>query len=150
MPDIYHLVFIESSLEKIYEAASTQEGIASWWSVQNNAKQEEGSIYKIYFGTDYYKEIKVTELVPNIRIAWEILDAHPEWLNTKVSFDISAGPKTAELRFKHSGWKDYTDMFAQCNHHWGIYLQNLKAFVETGEKLAMNNFGKNIPSSIKK
>lgn len=130
MPDIRHLVFIKSTPEKIYEAITTQKGIASWWSIHNNAKKEVGSIYKISFGGDYYKEIKIAELVPDKKVIWEILNATPEWINTKVEFDISMGKETAELRFNHSGWKEYTDMFAQCNHHWGVYLENLKDCTE--------------------
>ena len=145
MPDIYHLVFIQSTPEKIYKAVTTEEGIACWWSKKNNAKPEAGSIYRIYFGPDYFKEIKITELVPGKKVVWEILNAHPEWLNTIIVFDISTGKNSAELRFRHSGWKDYTDMFAQCNHHWGIFLQNLKAYTETGKSFVMNEFGKDIP-----
>ena len=130
MPDIRHLVFIKSTPEKIYEAITTEKGIASWWSVHNNARPQTGSVYRISFGGDYYKEIKITELVPNKKVVWEVLEAHPEWLNTKVSFEISREKDTAELRFNHSGWKDYTDMFAQCNHHWGVYLENLKTYTE--------------------
>ena len=130
MPDIRHLVFIKSTPEKIYEAISTQKGIASWWSVHNNALPQTGMVYRISFGGDYYKEIKITELVPNKKVVWEILEAHPEWLNTKVSFEITREKDVAELRFSHSGWNDYTDMFAQCNHHWGVYLENLKKYTE--------------------
>ncbi len=140
MPDIQHLVFIKSTPEKIYEAISTQQGIASWWSIYNNAKAEVGSTYHISFGGGYYKEIKVTELVPGKKVVWQILDAHPEWLNTTVLFHINMGINSAELRFNHAGWKEYTDMFAQCNHHWGVYLQNLKIFTETGKSLAMEEF----------
>ena len=130
MPDIRHLVFIKSTPERIYEAITTQKGIASWWSVHNNAKPETGTSYRISFGGDYYKEIKVAELVPNKKVVWDILNAAPEWLNTQVTFDISIGKDSAELRFNHSGWKDYSDMFAQCNHHWGVYLENLKEYTE--------------------
>ena len=140
MPDICHLVFIKSTPDKIYEAITTQQGIASWWSVNNNAKPEVGSIYRIFFSGDYFKDIKITELVPGKRVAWEILDAHPEWLKTKVTFDISMGKNSAELRFNHSGWREYTDMFAQCSHHWGIYLQNLKTYTEKGKAFAMADF----------
>jgi len=140
MPDIRHLVFIHSTPENIYEAITTQKGIASWWSVDNTAKPEAGSVYRISFGGTYFKEIEVAKLVPNEKVIWDILDAHPEWLNTKVTFDISMGKNSAELRFNHSDWKDYTDMFAQCNHHWGIYLQNLKAYTEKGKVLAMAEF----------
>jgi uncharacterized protein YndB with AHSA1/START domain len=92
MPDIRHLVFIKSTTEKIYEAITTQKGIASWWSIHNNAKPQPGSLYRISFGGDYYKEIKVAELFPNKRVVWEILHATPEWLNTKL-FLISAWEK---------------------------------------------------------
>lgn len=140
MPDIRHLVFIQSTPEKIYTAITTQQGIASWWSVSNNAVPEEGNVYRISFGGDYYKEIKVEELVPDKKVVWQIVHAHPEWLNTKVIFDISMGKNSAELRFSHSGWKGYTDMFAQCNHHWGIYLQNLKVYTEKNKAFAMAEF----------
>lgn len=140
MPDIRHLVFTKSTPEKIYAAVTTQKGIASWWSVTNNATPEEGSVYRIYFGSDYYKEIKVVELVPNKKVTWEVLDAHPEWVNTRIIFDISMGNSGAELRFSHSGWKDYTDMFAQCSHHWGLFLQNLKAYAERNKAFAMDEF----------
>jgi uncharacterized protein YndB with AHSA1/START domain len=130
MPDIRHLVFIDSTPEKIYEAITTQRGIASWWSIHNNAKPEAGSVYRISFGGNYYKEIKIAELVPNKKVTWEILHADQEWLNTKVTFDVSMGTRSAELRFNHSGWKDYTDLFAQCNHDWGVYLENLKDYSE--------------------
>jgi uncharacterized protein YndB with AHSA1/START domain len=140
MPDIRHLVFIKSTAEKIYTAITTQQGIASWWSVNNNAKPESGSTYRVSFGGDYYKDIKITELIPNQRVVWDILDAHPEWLNTKVIFDISMGKDSAELRFNHSGWREYTDMFGQCSYHWGVYLQNLKAYTEKGKVFAMAEF----------
>ncbi|MFI5131976.1 MAG: SRPBCC domain-containing protein [Chitinophagales bacterium] len=138
MPDIRHLVFIKSTPERIYQAISTQEGIASWWSVHNNAKPQAGSEYRISFGGEYYKTIKVTDLLPNKRVEWEILEATPEWLNTKVTFDISVGKDCAELRFTHSGWKDYTDMFAQCSYHWAIYLGNLKTFTEKNKIFALS------------
>ena len=140
MPDIHHLVFIKSTAEKIYTAITTQQGIASWWSVNNNAKPEVGSIYRIFFGGGYYKDIKISELIPGKKVVWDIRDAHPEWLNTKVTFDISMGKDSAELRFNHSGWKEYTDMFAQCSYHWGVYLANLKSYTEKGKLFAMSEF----------
>lgn len=140
MPDIHHLVFIRSTPSKIYNALTTQQGIASWWSTENNARPDAGSIYRISFGGNYYKEIEVTELVPDKKVVWSILHADPEWLNTKVVFEICMGKKTAELRFNHSGWRDYTDMFGQCSHHWSIYLQNLKIFCERGETMAMAEY----------
>ena len=130
MPDIRHLLYIQSTPEKIYEAITTQKGIAAWWSVQNNAKPEEGSIYRIYFGGDYFKEIKIVDLVPDKKVTWQILQADSEWLNTQVTFDIRKGKDRIELLFNHSGWKEYTDMFAECNHHWGVFLENLKDYTE--------------------
>jgi uncharacterized protein YndB with AHSA1/START domain len=150
MPDIYHLVFIQTTPEKIFNAISAQEGIASWWSKTNNAKPEEGSVFKIYFGPVYCKEIKITKLIPGKRIEWEVLDAHPEWVKTKIVFDIQVAENNTELRFRHSNWKDYTDMYAQCNHHWGIFLLNLKAYTETGKMFVMNEFGKDIPGGHEK
>ena len=137
MPDIRLLLFINSTPEKIYNAITTQKGIASWWSEHNNAKPQTGTVYRISFGGDYYKEIKVAELVRGERVVWEILDATPEWLNTEVTFDISVGYESAELRFSHTGWKNQTDMFAQCSYHWAIYLGNLKTYLQTNKPFAL-------------
>jgi uncharacterized protein YndB with AHSA1/START domain len=140
MPDIRHLVFVKSTPEKIYQVITTQQGIASWWSIDNNAKPEKGSVYRISFGSEYYKEIKVLDLVTGRKVVWEILQADPEWLNTKINFDISAGKNSTVLRFSHYGWKEYTDMFAQCSYHWAIYLGNLKAFAEKDQSFALSGF----------
>jgi len=78
MPDIRHLVFINSTPENIYEAITTQRGIASWWSIHNNAKPESGSVYRISFGGDYFKEIKVAELVPHKKVTWEVVQGTRE------------------------------------------------------------------------
>ena len=140
MPDIRHLVYIKATPEKIYPAITTQKGIASWWSKDNNAKPEVGSVYRISFGGDYYKEIKVVELVPDKKVVWEILHATPEWLNTKVTFEISMGKNRVDLHFNHSGWKAYTDMYAECSYHWAIFLGNLKAFAEKDKLFAVSGF----------
>src|SRR5215208_6107407 len=109
MSDIRHLLRIKSSPKTIYEALTTQEGIASWWSKFVEARPETGSIIHIHWGGEYHKDIRVVELIPERRIVWEIVHAHPEWIDTKVIFEISGGEE-AELRFNHTGWKEYTDM----------------------------------------
>jgi uncharacterized protein YndB with AHSA1/START domain len=140
MPDIRHLVHIKSTPEKIFKALTTQDGIASWWSPFNNAKPETGSVYRISFGGEYCKDIRVLALDAPRKIEWEIVAATPEWLNTRVTFDIRPGNDCTELRFQHSAWKSYSDMFDQCNHHWGIFLQNLKAYTENGRVMAMAEY----------
>ena len=97
MPDIRHLVLIDSTPGKIYTAITTQQRIAAWWSIHNNATPEVGSVYRISFGRDYFKEIKITEMDPHQRVVWEILDAHPEWLITKIVFDIAMGKMVPSL-----------------------------------------------------
>lgn len=37
------------------------------------------------------------------------------------------------LRFSHIGWKKETDLFAECNYHWGLYIKSLKTYIETGK-----------------
>lgn len=130
MPDIRHLVFIKSSADNIYSAITTKEGIAAWWSPHNNAKNEVGFTFRISFGGDYYKEIRIKELKPNEYVEWEITHAHPEWLNTTVTFSITIKNGKSELRFGHNNWSDYTDLFAQCTHDWGVFLEYLKEYCE--------------------
>ena len=71
MTDILHRVIIETSPEKLYKALTEQRGLSAWWTkAETTAKV--GALASFGFGPngDHKVDMKITELVPNERVAW--------------------------------------------------------------------------------
>jgi len=155
MPDIRHELLIGAPAEVVYRAITTQEGLSAWWTPQTIAKPEIDSILRFYFGTEYYKEMKVTALKPLELVQWNCVEGFHEWVGTTISFRLHRGDKTfllkshpeaagqieqqenydegVLLKFEHNNWIDYTPMYAECNYTWGQFLRSLKLLCETGK-----------------
>ena len=131
MADIKHNVVIKATPEKVYQAVTTQEGIEAWWCKNTTAKPEEGFVNIFIFG-QYRNEMKVTDLVPSKRAAWECINSIEEWIGTTISFDLEEKNGNTLLRFTHGSWRAATDMFAACSYDWAIFLKSLKSYCETG------------------
>lgn len=134
MSDIYHLFNIKTKdVSKIYEALTTQKGLASWWTVNVEGKPEIGEIIKFRFAIDYAKEMLVLQQKENQVVEWECISGDEQWVGTKIIFEIEDSNEGTHIRFKHKGWKKQTDLYAVCNYHWGLYLKSLKTLIETGK-----------------
>lgn len=131
MPEIRHNVIIKTTPEKIYEAITSEEGLANWWAKQTIAKPELGFVKIFTFGT-FRNEMKVTMLNPNKKVEWHCINSIEEWIDTDISFDLEEKDGRIILRFVHSGWRGVTDTFAGCNYDWGRFMTSLKLFCETG------------------
>ncbi|HKO79997.1 MAG TPA: SRPBCC domain-containing protein [Chitinophagaceae bacterium] len=131
MADIKHNVTIKAAPGKIYKAVTTQDGLESWWAKQTIAKPETGFVNVFTFGK-IRNEMKVAKLIPNGKVEWECIQSIDEWIGTTISFDLQEKDGATILRFTHGGWKAVTDMFADCNYNWALFMKSLKTFCETG------------------
>lgn len=131
MPEIRHNIIIKTTPEKVYEAITTQEGLANWWAKQTIAKPEIGFVNIFTFGT-FRNEMKVTMLNPNKKVEWKCINSIEEWIDTNILFDLEKKEGHTLLRFTQSGWRAVTDTFAGCNYDWGRFMTSLKLFCETG------------------
>ena len=155
MPNIRHELLIEAPAEKIFDAITTQEGVAGWWAPGATTKPERGAVARIPFGPDYFKRMRVDELAPGKLVRWTCLEGADEWIDTRLSFEIEGGGAEALSRahdeidgqveqlnhadkatlviFHHDGWRAETPMFGECNYTWGRFLRSLKLYCETGK-----------------
>ncbi len=131
MPEIRHNLIIKTNPEKVYEAITTQEGLANWWAKQTIAKPEVGFVNIFTFGT-FRNEMKITILNPNKKVEWKCINSIDEWIDTNILFELEEKEGHTLLRFTHSGWRAVTDTFAGCNYDWGRFMTSLKLFCETG------------------
>lgn len=139
---IYHRLLIEAPVEKVFEAISTQEGLAGWWTPDTQAKPQVGSMLRFGFGPDYYKEMEVTELKPYSSVKWLCLKAYEEWIDTTLTFELEPHAKGSVLLFHHDGWAAYTQEFASCSYAWALFFRSLKFLCETGKGFPYPDFDK--------
>lgn len=132
MARIYHRVAIDADPELVYECITTQEGLASWWTKDCDAKAEVGFVNEFRFEGEIYNKMKVVHLEPNKQVRWECVDSAEEWLATRIFFDIERIGDLTFLSFQHAEWRDETEFFATCSFHWAKYLLSLKMLCETG------------------
>jgi uncharacterized protein YndB with AHSA1/START domain len=139
---ICHRLLIEAPVEKVYEAITTQKGLAGWLTPETIAKPEVGSISRFAFGPTYYKEMKIEELKPYSKVKWLCLKADEEWIGTTLNFELEPHRKGSILYFHHDGWTAYTPEFAGCSYDWALFFRSLKFHCETGKGFPYPDFNK--------
>jgi uncharacterized protein YndB with AHSA1/START domain len=131
--DIIHGLDIETTPEKLFEALSTDKGIAAWWT-KAKTHSEVGSINELTFGRTVVT-FRVEKLVPGKAIAWAADQVPPDWKGTQVRFELSAGngAGTDNLRFSHTGFETMTPVVAFTSYAWAQFLRSLKLHLEAGK-----------------
>lgn len=139
---IYHRLLIKAPAEKVYEALTTQEGLAGWWTPDTTAKPEIGSLSRFAFGPDYFKLMKVEELTPYSKVKWRCTKGFEDWIGTSLSFELEPHAKGTILLFHHDGWAACTPEFASCSFDWALFFRSLKSLCETGNGFPYPEFDK--------
>ena len=133
MADILHRVGIKSSLEKVYKALATVEGLGGWWTDDTRGESKVGGVIHFQFGERGFFDVKVLELQPPTRVLWQVVDGPEEWIGTKVSWELRQEKDYIIILFKHLGWKEPVEFMHHCSTKWGIFLMSLKSLLETGK-----------------
>ena len=133
MAEINHRVGIAGSVQAVYAALTTDEGLSGWWTRDTRGAGAVGSVIQFRFdggGPDF----EVMELVPAERVRWRYAGHEPvAWEGTEVLFALEPEDGQVIVRFSHSGWPAVTDFLAHCSTKWGVFLLSLKDLVETGQ-----------------
>jgi uncharacterized protein YndB with AHSA1/START domain len=133
MPDILHKVGIKSaSLSDVYNALTTVEGLAGWWTSDTQGASNVGEVLRFRFGTGGF-DMKVLELQPACHVLWQVVDGPEEWIGTKLSFDLDQRGDWTILVFKHAGWRQPVEFMHHCSTKWAVFLLSLKSLLETGK-----------------
>jgi uncharacterized protein YndB with AHSA1/START domain len=138
MPDIIHRIGIHSSAEQVYNALSTIEGLAKWWTDETSGEEQVGGKIEFTFRTAT-GEVKgkmvmeVLELIPGKAVKWRCTDGPDEWMGTQISFDLSQQDDQVIIIFGHRNWKESIEFMAHCSTKWAVFLLSLREYVETGK-----------------
>ena len=138
MVNIIHRVGIKAPIEKVYEALSTINGIAGWWTQHTSGTSEPGKTIVVRFLTPAGEEkgsmqMEVKAMQQNKMVAWKFTDGPKEWIDTNVTFDLHVEDDYTIVLFGHRNWKEAVEFTSHCSMKWAIFLLSLKELVETGK-----------------
>src|ERR1035438_8737154 len=132
---------VDQSPDEVFKAITNPRG---WWSeeIEGGTEQLGDEFTYRYEGDEVHKcRMKLTELIPGKKVAWQVLDNYfsftedkTEWIGTDVIFEISEKDDKTEVRFIHLGLVPEYECFNICSNAWGFYVNSsLRALITTGK-----------------
>ncbi|MGW5640133.1 SRPBCC family protein [Streptomyces sp. NPDC003832] len=132
MVDILHRIGVTSPPGDVYDALTTIDGLADWWTRDAEGDSAVGGVIRFRFLPGGF-DMKVLETAPAERVAWEVVDGPEEWIGTRVTFDLKQEDDYTIVLFRHEGWREQVEFMNHCSTKWATYLMSLKKLVETGK-----------------
>ena len=139
MATIQHRVLVHAPIGTVYEAIATANGISTWWDKQTPRHTDRGLVLEHNPGGEHgIVQPRVVQLIPERRIEWECISAHPAtspasaWTGTHFIFDLERrGAADTEIDFQQTGYDDRSPFLSGNRDAWGKVMQNLKRVVES-------------------
>jgi hypothetical protein len=100
--------------------------VSEWWSKNFEGKSRDvGDIFSVSFKScDMYK-VKVSEIIADKKIVWEVIDANQswvkepkEWAGTKIAWEVYKTEDGSEVSFTHIGLVPTLECFNKCTMGW--------------------------------
>jgi uncharacterized protein YndB with AHSA1/START domain len=134
MADIFHYFPINASIDKVFDAVSTPNGLDKWWSKTTLGKGEVGETFHLHFEPDYNWTAIVSKCIPDKEFELTIQTSDEDWKGSKVGFRLTDKKNNVtEVQFYHTGWQEDNEHFRISNFCWAMYLRILKRNLEFGE-----------------
>lgn len=130
---------VDQSPEDAFDAITNVRG---WWSGQIDGDTDKlGAEFTYRYQDVHYSKQEITELVPNKKVVWRVLDAYldftedpAEWKGTEITFEVARKDDQTEVRFTHLGLVPEFECYDSCSTAWGFYINNsLRNLITTGQ-----------------
>jgi len=138
MADIVHEITIQAPAERVFDAIATQDGLTAWWTADTEADSRVGSTALFGFSKRALVFRMLIEALDRARrVVWRCSGDHPEWKDTRVTFDLRPAeePGATTVRFVHGGWRSTDGWLGPCSYTWAHILGRLKQYAETGQRV---------------
>jgi uncharacterized protein YndB with AHSA1/START domain len=133
MADILHRIGVRTETpEKVYDALTTIDGLAGWWTTETTGSADPGGVVTFQFPPVGGFDMEVLEAVPDKRVTWRVSDGPEEWMGTTINWELRQDGEYTIVLFKHEGWREPVEFMHHCSTKWGQFLMSLKQLVETG------------------
>lgn len=130
---------VDQTPQEVFAAINNVRG---WWIGEVEGITDQlGEAFSYRYQDIHYSKQQITELTPDKRIVWDVVDANlsftqdkAEWKGTQIVFEIAEKGDKTEVRFTHIGLVPAYECFESCSNAWGFYINSsLCTFIKTGE-----------------
>ncbi|GAM08490.1 hypothetical protein OR1_00762 [Geobacter sp. OR-1] len=130
---------VDQTPEEVFAAINN---VRDWWTGEIEGSTDKlGDEFTYRYKDLHYSKQKVTELVPNKKVVWRVLDGYlnfvedkTEWKGTEITFDISKKGDKTEVRFSHVGLVPENQCYNACSDGWSYYINgSLRDLITTGK-----------------
>lgn len=138
MADFTTTIIVDNTPEEVFNAINN---VRAWWSeeIEGNTTTLNGEWH--YHYQDVHRcSMKIVELIPNKRVAWQVLDNYfsftkdkSEWKDNKIIFEITENGNRTQLQFTQLGLIPEYECFNICQGAWTTYItKSLHSLITTG------------------
>jgi len=135
MADLFHDFPINAPAARVFQAISSPEGLATWWTLRSAGEVKEGGTIELWFGPEYDWRGVVRRFVLNSEFELEIVCTDKDWNGTKVGFRLEESNGTTSVSFYHKDWPKANGHFRRSNYCWAMYLRILRISLERGDSV---------------
>lgn len=138
MFDIIHRIGTKAPVARVYEAITSLEGLAGWWTEEVLGDGRIGGKIEFVFRTPTgdvkgKMVMEVRESSPLQEVRWKCTDGPPEWIGTDITFNLSEQDGQTIILFGHRNWREAVEFTAHCSTKWAVFLLSLRDYAETGK-----------------
>jgi len=132
---------VDKSPAETFDAINNVRG---WWSEEiEGATDKLNDEFRYHYQDVHSCKMKLIEVIPDEKVVWLVTENYfnftidkTEWIDTKISFEISEEANKTQVRFTHEGLVPEYECFDICKTAWTDYLHNsLVNLITTGKGL---------------
>jgi hypothetical protein len=126
------------------EAMKKISQINRWWKKDFTGSAEKlNDTFTVPFGEPSFVDFVVSELIPDKKIVWKVIDCYlpwfknkKEWNNTEVIFQLSEESGKTKIDFTHVGLVPEVECYDVCEKGWNGHINTLGQLINEGKGLS--------------
>ena len=126
------VVPLSASPATVLAALTTLDGLAAWWAPVTGDPGAGGEL-TFTFSTHGTNTVRVLSSGPT-EVVWEsiVSEPAPEWVGTRMVWEIAPDSTGSELRFTHLGLTPELDCYDDCHSGWSHFVASIAGYVDRG------------------
>ncbi|MEH6473407.1 MAG: SRPBCC domain-containing protein [Halopseudomonas sp.] len=142
MAKVKHRVGIAGSIDKIFNALTTDTGLAGWWASSAIVNAEVGGKVNLTFDGLAVLRFQYVEIQPHKLVSIKCLAGPGPWQDSEIRFELERADHQVFVSLTHDNSASSEDDFLYFSTKWTCYLLSLRDLIETGN-------GRPYPNDIK-
>ncbi len=138
MKRIVHVFDVAAQPRRVFQALTTGQGLAGWWSTHAEAQAGVGGTARFRFVPEFNPQMQILAWEQDRSVTWKCTGGHAPWLDNRFTFRLEesepGGRGGTVVTFEQEYARELDDTaYGRYNYNWGYYLESLRLYCETGQ-----------------